>query len=359
MVMRVTAVVVTSPPSTIVTHTTAIGTIMAVDLPTASWTPPWMKLGATSQPNISTMLGQKTVMDWAKKRYPKTTTTITCSAFVGRTLWSLSESLRKEDGEFEFDWWLLQGVSHTTIPADQRDMQESLKRWVLDEGHLVWKGRDLVAKSDVAHHRKTLGTREATADRGGVLFEEQSKWKVFRADYGHHTESTSAIASTNTANLNDTKADVQVSSAVEPTGNRVNSTQKYFIYSEDTHGTATLWCLGRSTESIERLLAKVHHVPTLTERHRVDVYEPYLPPGYLPDSYPRDHEWYWNHERNIARRSIASIYLNPETKSQLIDDIADYLDPATQEWYEDRSIPWRRGYLLFVSNPSSFVPFCP
>ena len=73
------------------------------------------------------MLGQETVVDWAKKRYPRTTTTITCSAFVGTTLWSLSEPLRKKNGEIKLDWWLLQGVSHTTIPAEQRDMQGQLE----------------------------------------------------------------------------------------------------------------------------------------------------------------------------------------------------------------------------------------
>ena len=86
-----------------------------------------------------------------------------------------------------------------------------------------------MAKSDVAHHRGTLGTRDATAGRGGVLFEEQSKWKVFKADYGHYIESTSADASTNTANPDDAKADIQVSSAVEPTGDRVKQ------YSEILH----------------------------------------------------------------------------------------------------------------------------
>ncbi|CAI0642265.1 unnamed protein product [Colletotrichum noveboracense] len=32
--------------------------------------------------------------------------------------------------------------------------------------------------------------------------------------------------------------------------------------------------------------------------------------------------------------------------SELVEDVADYLSPATRKWYSNRGIPWRRGYLL-------------
>ncbi|KIM96235.1 hypothetical protein OIDMADRAFT_78270, partial [Oidiodendron maius Zn] len=34
-------------------------------------------------------------------------------------------------------------------------------------------------------------------------------------------------------------------------------------------------------------------------------------------------------------------------KRELLDDIKDFLDPVTQQWYSDRDSPYRRDYLLY------------
>ncbi|KAI1847662.1 hypothetical protein JX266_006514 [Neoarthrinium moseri] len=54
-------------------------------------------------------------------------------------------------------------------------------------------------------------------------------------------------------------------------------------------------------------------------------------------------------QRCLARatRPFSTVILNKKTKQDLIDDVTDYLHPATQRWYSNRGIPYRRGYLLY------------
>lgn len=54
-------------------------------------------------------------------------------------------------------------------------------------------------------------------------------------------------------------------------------------------------------------------------------------------------------QRMMARvsRPFSTVILNEKVKQDLIDDVTDYLDPATRRWYANRGIPYRRGYLLY------------
>jgi chaperone BCS1 len=54
-------------------------------------------------------------------------------------------------------------------------------------------------------------------------------------------------------------------------------------------------------------------------------------------------------QRCMARtsRPFSTVILNEKVKKDLIDDVIDYLDPATRRWYSNRGIPYRRGYLLY------------
>eukprot|EP01132_Coremiostelium_polycephalum_P003100 gene3100-3877_t len=46
-----------------------------------------------------------------------------------------------------------------------------------------------------------------------------------------------------------------------------------------------------------------------------------------------------------SSRSLDSVILQPSLKSQLVKDISDFI--ANEEWYRNRGIPYRRGYLLY------------
>lgn len=46
----------------------------------------------------------------------------------------------------------------------------------------------------------------------------------------------------------------------------------------------------------------------------------------------------------VRKRSIESVLLPATIKKEIEDDLQEFLD--SEEWYHDRDIPWRRGYLL-------------
>ncbi|THU79347.1 P-loop containing nucleoside triphosphate hydrolase protein [Dendrothele bispora CBS 962.96] len=53
----------------------------------------------------------------------------------------------------------------------------------------------------------------------------------------------------------------------------------------------------------------------------------------------------WNRVASRAKRSLNSIVLDPGVKDMLLDDARDFL--ASKQWYNERGIPFRRGYLLY------------
>ncbi|KAL1914839.1 uncharacterized protein VTP21DRAFT_7931 [Calcarisporiella thermophila] len=63
---------------------------------------------------------------------------------------------------------------------------------------------------------------------------------------------------------------------------------------------------------------------------------------------------HWKRPRNtanrIAKRPMDSVILDPNVKEYVIKDARNFLD--SEEWYAERGIPYRRGY-LFYGNPGS------
>ncbi|THU99238.1 P-loop containing nucleoside triphosphate hydrolase protein, partial [Dendrothele bispora CBS 962.96] len=53
----------------------------------------------------------------------------------------------------------------------------------------------------------------------------------------------------------------------------------------------------------------------------------------------------WHRVTNRSKRSLSSIVLDPGVKDMLLDDARDFL--ASKQWYNERGIPFRRGYLLY------------
>jgi chaperone BCS1 len=60
-------------------------------------------------------------------------------------------------------------------------------------------------------------------------------------------------------------------------------------------------------------------------------------------------------------RRTSTVILDEDRKRELLQDITEFLHPASLQWYSDRDIPYRRGYLLYgppgtgKSSLSSFI----
>jgi len=55
----------------------------------------------------------------------------------------------------------------------------------------------------------------------------------------------------------------------------------------------------------------------------------------------------WHHRGECKARPMESVVLEAEKKTQLMDDVNDFLDRDTRRWYRKHGIPHKRGYLFF------------
>ncbi len=53
-----------------------------------------------------------------------------------------------------------------------------------------------------------------------------------------------------------------------------------------------------------------------------------------------------------TKRSLESIYLPQKDKTAIVQDLAKFLDPKTEQWYADKGIPYKRIY-LFAGVPGA------
>jgi mitochondrial chaperone BCS1 len=98
-------------------------------------------------------------------------------------------------------------------------------------------------------------------------------------------------------------------------------------------------CFGRNPWILKELLHEARSMYLEKDKHKTLIYRGTTRSG------STDPTW----QRCMARssRPFSTVILNEKTKKDLIDDVTDYLKPATQRWYSNRGIPYRRGYLLY------------
>ncbi|KAI4604244.1 hypothetical protein KJ359_000375 [Pestalotiopsis sp. 9143b] len=100
----------------------------------------------------------------------------------------------------------------------------------------------------------------------------------------------------------------------------------------------TVSCFGRDPWVIKQLLHEARALYNRRDQSKTLIYRGALRQG---EAEPR-----W--QRCLARqtRPFSTVILDEAAKRGVVDDVRDYLDPATQRWYANRGIPYRRGYLL-------------
>lgn len=89
--------------------------------------------------------------------------------------------------------------------------------------------------------------------------------------------------------------------------------------------------VARNNSILKKLVLEAKREYEKDAEHRVHIF--------MADSYG---SWRWNGARQ--KRPMSSIVLEPGVKDMLIADCRDFL--CSEEWYAERGIPFRRGYLL-------------
>lgn len=99
-----------------------------------------------------------------------------------------------------------------------------------------------------------------------------------------------------------------------------------------------LQCLGRSTQPIQDLLQDIFLIHKDKEKSLTIIRRP-QGLGY-GDSMS------WSRITAKQKRALDTVILEGEQKQKIIDDIQEYMDSETQDFYAQHGIPYRRGYLF-------------
>jgi chaperone BCS1 len=97
-------------------------------------------------------------------------------------------------------------------------------------------------------------------------------------------------------------------------------------------------CIGRSTEPIKELLSYIKRWTLTKDSSMTAIHRP------APKEKGEDSSW----DRTSLRpsRPISTVSLDHDQKAKIVNDINEYLHPASARWYAARGIPYRRGYLF-------------
>ena len=66
----------------------------------------------------------------------------------------------------------------------------------------------------------------------------------------------------------------------------------------------------------------------------------------------------WAQTASRPTRALDTVIMDEKMKQGLVDDVREYLQPATRKWYASRGIPYRRGYLLSGGPGSGKSSLC-
>jgi chaperone BCS1 len=111
---------------------------------------------------------------------------------------------------------------------------------------------------------------------------------------------------------------------------RITRTKRYPDYG---HGSALkISVVARNNDILKKLVLEAKRDYEKDAEHRVHIF--------LADTTYSC--WRWNGARQ--KRPMSSIVLQPGVKDMLLADCKDFL--CSEEWYAERGIPFRRGYLL-------------
>jgi chaperone BCS1 len=116
-------------------------------------------------------------------------------------------------------------------------------------------------------------------------------------------------------------------------GRRLAFRRQYQAGDFSNREEVSISCLGRSPQILKELLSECRTEYTKLVQGKTCLY--------------KHQDGIWARSVVSDIRPISTVVLNENKKSELLKDIGDFLDPTSQQWYSDRGIPYRRGYLLY------------
>lgn len=114
--------------------------------------------------------------------------------------------------------------------------------------------------------------------------------------------------------------------------------QDFGIMSVSEKEEITVSCFGRNPNVLKELLLEARAQHMKRDEQKTLIYRGTTRPGST--------EPIWQRAMARESRPFSTVILNEQKKQDLIEDVTDYLNPATRRWYSNRGIPYRRGYLL-------------
>lgn len=99
--------------------------------------------------------------------------------------------------------------------------------------------------------------------------------------------------------------------------------------------TLEIYCYARTAQPVKDLLAHVREWKISQETAMTSVYRALNSGGR-----------YWSRQSCRPSRPLHTVSLDQQQKDDIVEDINEYLHPATARWYAARGIPHRRGYLF-------------
>lgn len=99
--------------------------------------------------------------------------------------------------------------------------------------------------------------------------------------------------------------------------------------------TLEIFCYARTAQPVKDLLAHIRQWKIKQETAMTSVYRSLNSGGR-----------YWSRQSCRPSRPLHTVSLDQQQKDDIVEDINEYLHPATARWYAARGIPHRRGYLF-------------
>ncbi|KAK8075780.1 hypothetical protein PG997_010443 [Apiospora hydei] len=115
-----------------------------------------------------------------------------------------------------------------------------------------------------------------------------------------------------------------------------DSTDQYVVPPAG-HEPLVVMCLGRSVAPIKRFLDTCREFALVQRDEFVTVRT-------TAQAYGRET---WDNTVLRPLRPLNTVHMDTAVKEDLVQDIANYLNPTTRRFYATRGIPYRRGYLLY------------